>query len=173
MNFLKHDIFRKDKGVRALRRGESLRMFIYACLLLGDVLGIILGYNWAEHARGAKWLRLGIMRLDWITIPAYLVFAVHFEAIGRTALMSFLESLKRCMTSLFLATAFTCLVIFLVHGGQLISRLAVVTAFIFAVGLIAFNRLVFLKVFIRRDEPLWTRRLVIVDCSPSAPMAQI
>lgn len=152
---------------------QTARMALYARLLLGDALSVVIAFSIAVKIADSRWLMPQGINLTLIVLPVLILLAANAGAYALEVLSNYAESARRITRALIQTFVFLCALLFALQAGEDISRLAIVT--IFGVAFL-------IMLALRYMAYLWVRRalggvlldeLVIVDGVPNpAPGAR-
>lgn len=149
-------------GAFALDR-RTVRLLLYASLLVCDLLAIWLGHMMGVIARGEKWMMLNGIPLAWYVTPLHIVIGLRGGAFSRGAVDSRLDSIQRGAYALLVATGLVCTLIFFERAGYKVSRVGVGVSLGFALAFMACFRFTFLSFFPRGAQGWLTGELLIRD----------
>lgn len=142
---------------------QTARLALFARLVLGDGLALLMGFSLAKQFRSDEWMMPGGVNLMLILMPVLFVLAANNRAYSLDVLSNYAESARRSVTALVQSFLFIFALLFAFQEGEDISRVAV--AIVFAVSAVA-------MLLFRLLSYRWVRRtlrgvlldeLVIVD----------
>jgi polysaccharide biosynthesis protein PslA len=146
---------------------QTARLALYARLVLGDALSVLIGFSLAGKVRDPEWLMPNGISLMFVVLPVLLILASNARAYSLDVLSDYAESARRVTGALVQTFLFLFALLFALQEGEEISRLAIATV----IGGTLFAVLVF-----RYLSFLWVRRvlggvlldeLVILDGVPN------
>ena len=130
---------------------QTARLALYARLVLGDALGVLIGFSLAGKVRDSAWLMSNGISLLFVVLPVLLILANNNRAYALEVLSDYAESARRAAGSLVQTFLFLFALLFAVQEGEDISRLGIATVFGAAlVAMLLFRYLSF----------LWVRRVL-------------
>jgi exopolysaccharide biosynthesis polyprenyl glycosylphosphotransferase len=146
---------------------QTARLALYARLVLGDALAVLIGFSLAGKVRDAEWLMPNGISLMFVVLPALLILANNSRAYSLEVLSNYGESARRATGSLVQTFLFLFALLFAVQEGEDISRLAIATVFAGTwLAMLLFRYLSFL--WVRRVlGGLLLDELVILDGVPN------
>lgn len=111
---------------------QTARLALFARLVLGDGLALLMGFSVAKQVRDDEWLMPGGVSLMIILMPVLFVLASNMRAYSLDVLSNYAESARRSVTALVQSFLFIFALLFAFQEGEDISRVAV--AIVFAVS---------------------------------------
>lgn len=145
---------------------QKLRLAVYALLILCDAVAIRVAFEVGVSLRGSRWLEPNGIELGWLVLPIHVLIGLRMGAYGRDAVISRIESVRRGTSTLVIATALVCMLIFFQYAGELVSRLAFGVSMLLALIAIAVMRVVFLSLFVTQRGDWMVHEVMIVDGTP-------
>lgn len=142
---------------------QTARLALFARLVLGDALAVLIAFSLGSRIRDEQWLTLDGVNLMWVILPIFFVLGTNNRAYSLEALSNFAESARRATTAMFQTFLFLFALLFAVQLGDEISRLAVGTVFVTTVVvMLCFRYLSYLWVT-RALSGVLLDELVIID----------
>lgn len=130
---------------------QTARLALYTRLLLSDSLSFLIGFSIAAQVRDPEWLMPSGISLMVIVLPVFIILAANARAYSLEVLSDFTES-ARCSSGALVRTfLFLFALLFAVHAGEEISRLAI--ASVFAATLVT-------MLLLRYFAHLWVKRVL-------------
>lgn len=145
---------------RLMRRRQNLRLLLYATLLVCDIAAIRCAFIVGANIRGPQWLPWDV---GFMILLVHVFVGLRQGAYSLPAVKSRLKSISEALRSFVFATAITCMLIYFMHSGQLVSRLALGISIFLSLLFIAVFRTVFLTIFVGKDSTFTTGVLLVVD----------
>lgn len=108
---------------------QTARLALYARLVLGDALAVLIGFSIAGTVRDPEWLMPGGVSLMFVVLPVFLILASNARAYSLDVLFDYAESARRMTSGLVQTFLFLFALLFAVQEGKDISRLAIATVF--------------------------------------------
>ena len=142
---------------------RTVRLMLYASLLLCDLLAIWLGFVMGVIIRGKPWMLLHGVPLAWYLTPLHIMIGLGVGAFARGAVESRFDSIQRGIYALLVSTGLVLMLVFFEQAGDAISRVGVGVSLVFSLGAIAGLRFMFLSFFPRSQQGWLTGELLIVD----------
>lgn len=142
---------------------QTARLALFARLLLGDALAVLIAFSLAGRVRDTEWLTPDGVSLMFVVLPIFALLGANNGAYSLDALANFAESARRATSAMFQTFLLIFALLFATQTGDEISRLAMATVFVTAVVIM---------LCLRYLSYLWVRRalggvlldeLVIVD----------
>lgn len=150
---------------------ERLRAILYIGLLLSDCAAIRAGFSVGMTLRPPEWLMPLGFELGWVLMPIHIIVSIRTGSISLDALTRRSESLRRASAALLVSTSIVTLILFLQSAGDLVSRLAFISAILSTFGFVFLFRLVFHACFVAPVRGGLIAELLIVDGVPVTPGA--
>ena len=146
---------------------QTARLALYARLVLGDALAVLIGFSLAGKVRDSAWLMSNGVSLLFVVLPVLLILANNNRAYALEVLSDYAESARRAAGSLVQTFLFLFALLFAVQEGEDISRLGIATVFgSTLVAMLLFRFLSFL--WVRRAlRGVLLDELVIIDGVPN------
>lgn len=104
---------------------QTARVALYARLVLGDALAVLIGFSVANTVRDSEWLMPNGISLMFVVLPVLMVLATNARAYSLTVLADFGESARRATGALVQTFLFTFALLFAFQEGDDISRIAI------------------------------------------------
>ena len=142
---------------------RTVRLMLYASLLLCDLLAIWLGFVMGVIVRGKPWMLLNGVPLAWYLTPLHIAIGLGVGAFSRGAVESRLDSIRRGIYALLVSTGLVLMLVFFEQAGEKISRVGVGVSLVFSLCAIAGLRFMFLSFFPRSQQGWLTGELLILD----------
>lgn len=113
------------------RTKYSIRLMLYAQLVIVDFIAVIAGFFTAEYLNGERWISPAGVNVGALAAPLYVLLAINRNAYSIHVLRDQAESLRRAITALFMAMLIILMFGFFFKADPLVSRLS------FAIGIVA------------------------------------
>lgn len=146
---------------------QTARQALFARLMLGDAMAILIAFSLAGEVRGTEWLTANGINLMFVVMPIFAVIAANNRAFALDALSNYAESARRASSAIIQTFLFIFALLFALKEGEDISRVAMTV--------VLCTTLVLMLLF-RYFSSLWVQRalggvlvdeLVIVDGVPN------
>lgn len=146
---------------------QTARMALYARLVLGDGLSLLIGFSLAGKVRDAAWLVSNGVSLLFVVLPVLFILGNNNRAYSLEVLSDYGESARRATSSLVQSFLFLFALLFAVQEGADISRVGIATVFSSTLlAMLLFRYLSYL--WVRRAlAGILTDELVIIDGVPN------
>lgn len=109
---------------------QTARLALYARMVLGDALAMLVAFSLAARVRDAEWLTLHGVSLIFVLLPVYLIVASNARAYAPDVLSSYAESARRAVSAIFQSFLFLLAFLFLTQSAEEISRVALTIVFV-------------------------------------------
>ena len=151
---------------KVLRSKQSLRLQLYAELVVLDSLALVIAFTIASHFRGVEWISPEGINLLLVALPIYLIVAFNRNAYGIQMLRSRPDSLRAALGALFVTMLVLVMLLFFAGVGVDVSRFSFAGGMALSAGLLFAGRSVFCAYAKVRAEGAFTDEVLIVDGVP-------